>query len=332
MDEAIWLPIVFVGLMGLAVLVYAILDGYDLGVGILLPFSTKYAKDRDMMIASIGPFWDANETWLVLAVGIMLIAFPAAHSIVLLHLYLPATLMLIGLILRGVAFDFRTKAGLNHKATWDHCFRFGSILTSLAQGYMLGQYVVGFQQDAISIGFSILSALCVTAAYAYIGACWLVYKTEGELQTHSAHRARLLGRIAFMGILSVCMVNPWTNPDVYQRWFLGEYHLILWALPSLCIIAFIANDRLLKNVPMRKQSWLPFIYAITLFTGCFLALGVSFYPAIVPNKIDIWEAASATASLKFILVGVIIVVPFILAYTIYSYWVFRGKASDLHYH
>jgi len=332
MTEAYWLPVIFLGLMGLAILVYAVLDGYDLGVGILLPTSGEYERDRDMMIASIGPFWDANETWLVLAVGIMLIAFPAAHSMVLYSLYLPATIMLIGLILRGVAFDFRTKAGLSHKLTWDRCFRAGSILTSLSQGYMLGQYVIGFQQDALSIFFSILSALCVTAAYAYIGACWLIYKTQDKLQYRSAKQARHLGRVAFIGIIAVCLVNPGVNPDVYDRWFVGEYHLLFWVLPALCFSSFLLNDKLIAKVEQYELCWMPFVTAICMFSSCFFALAVSFFPAIVPNHFDVWQAASATESLKFIFVGVILVVPFILAYTIYSYWVFRGKASDLHYH
>ena len=182
MMDAYWLAIIFIGLMGLSVLVYAILDGYDLGVGILLPMGEADEAQRDTMIASIGPFWDANETWLVLAVGIMLIAFPAAHSVVLFHLYIPVAIMLIGLMMRGVAFDFRAKAALDHKLAWDRTFKAGSLLTTLAQGYMLGLYVMGFEASLSAHWFALLSGLGVTLAYSYIGAAWLIMKTEGELQ------------------------------------------------------------------------------------------------------------------------------------------------------
>jgi cytochrome d ubiquinol oxidase subunit II len=355
MNEAYWFPVIFLGLMGLAIFVYAILDGYDLGVGILLPTENPNEaskKHKDIMIASIGPFWDANETWLVLAVGIMLIAFPEAHSVVLYHLYLPATIMLIGLILRGVAFDFRAKTAIASKPHWDRCFRFGSILTSFSQGYMLGLYVIGFQQDTLSILFAILSGLCVTAAYAYIGACWLVFKTEGALQLQSAKQAKLFGRIAFLGIIAVCLVNPFVNPDVFKLWFESELIALLWSLPLICFFAFYWNDKLLSKSwdenggedegkgegqgdeiksELINHSWLPFLLVTIVFLACFMALAVSFFPAIVPNKLDVWEAASSPESLKIILIGVLFVVPFILAYTIYSYWVFRGKATDLSY-
>ena len=333
MNEAYWLPVIFIGLMGLSVLVYAILDGYDLGVGILLPIDEAREEDRDTMIASIGPFWDANETWLVLAVGLMLIAFPAAHSLVFYHLYMPATVMLIGLILRGVAFDFRAKAAIDHKLDWDRCFKIGSVLTCLAQGYMLGQFVVGFASDSGGLIFSLLSAVCVTAAYRYIGACWLVIKTESELQKRMIREARLSGRLALLGVLAVCIVNPLVNPDVFVRWFSGGIYSCLWAIPLICFFAFLSNDRLLGDSRQAaRHCWRPFLQTALVFLCCFVALCLSFFPDIVPNQMDIWEAASAPASLKFILVGAIIVVPIILAYTVFAYWVFRGKATSLHYH
>lgn len=333
MSDAYWLPIVFIGLMGLSVLVYAILDGYDLGVGVLLPMNPEREHDRDIMIASIGPFWDANETWLVLAVGLMLIAFPAAHSLVFYHLYLPATVMLIGLILRGVAFDFRAKAAVDHKHDWDRCFKAGSILTCLAQGYMLGQFVVGFSGEFSAQVFSVLSAICVTAAYRYIGACWLIIKTDEKLQETMIAEARLSGRLALIGVASVCIINPLVNPDVFSRWFSGGAYTALWTIPVICFIAFLANDRLLANSEACKQkSWQPFMYTALIFLSCFVALCLSFFPDIVPDQMTIWEAASAPESLKFILYGAVIVVPIILAYTVFAYWVFRGKASDLRYH
>lgn len=170
-----YLPEIYLLLLGFSVFMYAVLDGYDLGVGILLPSDNEVQRDR--MIASIGPFWDANETWLVLAVGILLIAFPAAHSLILTELYLPTAIMLIALIMRGVSFDFRAKANADHKSRWDWCFRIGSLVTSLTQGYMVGRYIMGFEQSTEALGFAWLSALCVTAAYVYIGGAWLVLKT-----------------------------------------------------------------------------------------------------------------------------------------------------------
>ena len=208
------LPIIFFGLMGLSVLVYAILDGYDLGVGMLLPMDNE--AQRDKMIASIGPFWDANETWLVLAVGLLLIAFPSAHNVILKALYLPAAIMLIGLILRGVAFDFRAKVAMENKRKWDVLFKLGSLITAVTQGFMLGMYVMGFEYTTSAVLFSLLSGVGVAAAYSFIGACWLVMKTEDKLQLRAAHWARVTGWLCFAGVLAVCIVNPLINQGVYD--------------------------------------------------------------------------------------------------------------------
>lgn len=330
-----WLPVIFVGLMGFAILIYSILDGYDLGVGILLPLNdTQEAhKQRNTMIASIGPFWDANETWLVLAVGIMLIAFPPAHSIILFHLYLPASIMLIGLILRGVAFEFRTKATAKYRKLWNCLFKIGSLLTTLTQGYMLGQYVVSFDQSPASIIFCLLSAICVSAAFSYIGAAWLIMKTEGELQIKAVSWAKWAGRGTFIGILSVSIVNAMINPSVFERWFQFPLVMFVLLIPAISIMCFVLNDSLLKRLPKEKDKycWLPFVYVIVIFLTSFIGLAFSFFPDIVPGRLTIWEAASAPESLSFILVGAVIVVPVILLYTIFSYRVFHGKASDLKY-
>jgi cytochrome d ubiquinol oxidase subunit II len=334
MMDAYWLAIIFIGLMGLSVLVYAILDGYDLGVGILLPMGEADEAQRDTMIASIGPFWDANETWLVLAVGIMLIAFPAAHSVVLFHLYIPVAIMLIGLIMRGVAFDFRAKAAVDHKLAWDRTFKAGSLLTTLAQGYMLGLYVMGFEASLSAHLFALLSGLGVTLAYSYIGAAWLIMKTEGELQKRAVTWAKLSGRLCFIGVLAVCIVNPMVNPGVFDRWF--DFPLVMFVLliPALCFAAFLFNDLLLKRLPKTndRHCWLPFLLVVAIFILCFSALAFSFFPDVVPGQMSIWQAASAPESLTVILIGALVVVPVILAYTAFSYWVFRGKASSLNYH
>ncbi|RVU86694.1 cytochrome d ubiquinol oxidase subunit II [Leucothrix sargassi] len=334
MTYAEWLPVIFIGLMGFSVLVYAILDGYDLGVGLLLPLEADKESQRDTMIASIGPFWDANETWLVLAIGLLLIAFPSAHSVVLYHLYIPASIMLVGLILRGVAFDFRAKAAITLKGAWDKAFAIGSLITTLSQGYMLGQYVLGFDDSAAAIAFSVLSAVCVTAAYSYIGAAWLIMKTEGVLQQRSIRMARYSGWASFLGVIAVSVVNIWINPEVYSRWF--NYPLVMFSIliPALCLLSFWLNDMMLKSLPKEndRHCWVPFVLVVFIFICNFIGLAFSFFPDIVPGQLDIWEAASATESLGFILYGAVIVIPVILFYTVFSYRVFHGKATSLKYY
>lgn len=327
-----WLPVIFIGLMGLAIFIYAILDGYDLGVGILLPKDSD--EQRDTMIASIGPFWDANETWLVLGIGILLIAFPSAHSLILLNLYLPVTIMLAGLILRGVAFDFRAKAPEDHKALWDHTFKIGSLLATLSQGYMLGIYVMEFEHSLAAYAFAALSAVCVTAAYSFIGAAWLVMKTEGELQKRAAYWARRCGWLMTLGIIAVSIVNPLISDTIYNKWFGNPLVIILLVIPVFCFILLFIVDRYLKLFPYPNDfgCWIPFASAVMIFLLSFVGLAYSFFPYVVPNKLDIWQAASAPESLMFILYGTIVVLPTIILYTIFSYRVFWGKATQLKYY
>jgi cytochrome bd ubiquinol oxidase subunit II len=327
--EAYWLPVIFVGLMGLAFLLYAVLDGYDLGVGILLPRERE--SQRDTMIASIGPFWDANETWLVLGVGILLIAFPRAHSLILLHLYLPVTVMLAGLILRGVAFDFRAKAPQHDKNLWDWTFKGGSLLATLAQGYMIGLFVVGFEKSSAAYGFALLSAVCVTAGYCFIGGAWLVMKTDGELQARAARWTRLSGWLTALGIAAVTGVNLVGNNQIFSKWFAMPIMLLL---PLLGGLAFIAIEMYLRRFPRADDAgcWIPFVGCLVIFFCSFVALGYSFFPNLVPGQMDVWQAASASESLRFILVGTLIVLPAILAYTVFSYRVFWGKTRELTYY
>ncbi|SFC73024.1 cytochrome d ubiquinol oxidase subunit II [Pseudoalteromonas denitrificans] len=332
MFEANTLAVIFVSLMGLSILLYAILDGYDLGVGILLPLDQK--DDSDTMIASIGPFWDANETWLVLAVGLLLIAFPAAHSFIFKELYLPTAVLLISLVLRGVAFDFRAKAAFSHKPTWNKVFKAGSLLAALSQGYMLGMYVMGFEGTLAAYSFSILSAFGVAAAYSYIGACWLIMKTEGELQKQAVLWAQKSGLICFIGVVAVSLVNPLINPEVYAKWFTWPNTLFILPLPLMCFTLFIFSHIQLKQLPKEndKGCWRPFVAAVVIFTLCFFGLAFSFFPYIVPNTLTIWETAAAPESLSFLLWGTIIVVPVIFSYTAFSYRVFWGKVQELRYH
>lgn len=327
-----WLPEIFLFLMGLAVLIYAVLDGFDLGVGVLMPMDNT--EHRDRMIASIGPFWDANETWLVLAVGILLVAFPQAHNLVLLELYLPAALLLLGLILRGVSFDFRAKAVTAHRRLWDWTFKTGSLVATLAQGYMLGRYVMGFEPGATAQVFALVSAVCVTAAYVYIGGAWLVMKSEGDLQRRAAHWSRRAGWLAALGIAAISVVNPLVSAEVAQRWFSLPEAILLAPIPLVCLGLVIIIDQYLSHVPVRGDigCWFPFAGVAMLFVLSFLGLAYSFYPYVVPGRIAAQDAASADASLRFIGVGVAIVLPLILAYTAFAYRVFWGKSTDLHYH
>lgn len=327
-----YLPGVFAFLMALAIVVYAILDGYDLGVGILLPMDDKARCDK--MIASIGPFWDANETWLVLAVGILLIAFPAAHSVLLRELYLPIFIMLIGLILRGVAFDFRVKAAVQWQSLWNQCFKAGSIIAAASQGFMLGLFVMGFNSSVWSYAFASLSAFCVCAAYAYIGGAWLVLKTEGQLQKTAAQWTRKAGLIAGLGVLSVSLINPIVNNDVATRWFSGAETVLLLMIPLTCFTLFAVVDNYLRHVPHSKDfgCWIPFVSVALIFFLAFQGLAYSFFPYVVPGELTIWQAASSPKSLSFVFWGVLIVVPAIIFYTAFAYRVFWGKAEELSYY
>ncbi len=326
------LPGIFAGLMALAVVIYAILDGYDLGVGLLLPMDNE--AQRDKMIASIGPFWDANETWLVLAVGLLLIAFPSAHNIILKALYLPAAVLLVGLILRGVSFDFRAKVIQHKKDRWDRRFKAGSLIATAAQGYMLGMFVMGFETSWLAFGFAMLSAFGVTMAYALIGACWLIMKTEGELQLRAINWAKKAGWVSVVGILAVSLTNPLINQFVFARWTQLPWAYLFALIPVLCFSFFAVGYVVLKRLPLVDDAgcWLPFVLCCLIFLCSFSGLALSFYPYVVPGQLTIWQAASAPESLRFILYGAIVVVPTILLYTIFTYRVFWGKVRDLEYY
>ena len=337
MDLSFILPLVFAGLMGLSLLIYALLDGYDLGVGLALPWADE--PERDRMIASIGPFWDANETWLVLGVGLLLIAFPSAHSIILGQLYLPVLVLLIGLILRGVAFDFRAKVHADHKGVWDRLFFIGSLLATLAQGYMLGRFVVGFDDTGWAVLFACLSAICVTSAYAFIGGAWLIMKTEDALQRRAITWTHNSLWLMLLGITSVSIVNPLVSDAVYARWFSLPEAILLLPIPALCGIVLLGIHLYFTHTKKRLSSgrepshhWIPFAGAVLAFTLCFQGLAYSFYPYIVPFELTFWDAAADTNSLMFVFWGVAFVFPVIVAYTIVSYKVFWGKARSLEYY
>ncbi|MCR9146062.1 MAG: cytochrome d ubiquinol oxidase subunit II [Rhodobacteraceae bacterium] len=327
----LWLPVAFAALMGVSILVYVCLDGYDLGVGALFPFADEQEKDR--MIASIGPFWDANETWLVLAIGILLVAFPAAHGMILTALYLPVAIMLIGLILRGVAFDFRAKARPAHKPGWDRAFCAGSLMASLSQGFMLGMYIMGLEMTLFTLAFASLTALALTVAYSFIGAGWLIFKTEGALQAKAIRQARrgLWGVVVGLGAVSVA--SPIVSPRIMDKWISVPEIFLLAPLPLMSGLLIVALWLLLRNMPLvgDRLSWLPFALTVALFTLGYLGMAYSFYPYVVPERLTIYDAASAPESLFIILIGTVFVLPVIAGYTVLSYVIFRGKATELRY-
>ncbi len=324
------LPVIFMALMGISMLVYVVSDGYDLGVGMLMHRATD--AEKDVMVASIGPFWDANETWLVLGIGILLVAFPKAHGMVLGELYLPVTLMLIALTLRGVAFDFRVKAKDTHKKTWDRLFFAGSLLASVSQGWMLGRYISGFGEGWNYPLFAGAIALALPMAYALLGAAWLVMKTEGELQERAVGWARTAWGPMVAGMVLISMATPWISATVRERWFALPEIIALMAIPLVTGIALVTVRVLLKSQIVRGPlCWLPFVLLIGVFVLGFLGLAYSIYPFVVIDKLTIWQAASSPAALKVILFGVCISVPAIAGYTVFSYRVFRGKTGELKY-
>ncbi len=330
-DPATWLPVTFAGLMGLSILIYVVLDGFDLGVGVLFPMAD--AKEKDRMIASIGPFWDANETWLVMAIGLLLVAFPAAHGTILTALYLPVAIMLIGLILRGVAFEFRAKAPAPRKELWNRLFFAGSLVTALAQGFMLGLYIMGLEFTLLTIAFGILTALCLTVGFGFIGATWLIIKTDGQLQQKAVGWARqgLVGII--VGLAAVSLATPFVSQRILDKWFSVPEFLILAPLPLMSILFVVVLWISLRHLPDThdRWSWVPFAATSALFVLAFAGLAYSFYPYVVPEKLTIYEAASAPESLFIILLGTLFVLPIIIGYSALSYTVFRGKATELRY-
>jgi cytochrome d ubiquinol oxidase subunit II len=330
-----WLPLVFLALMGVSMLAYVILDGFDLGVGILLRRAGE--PEKDMMIASIGPFWDANETWLVLGVGILLVAFPMAHGVILGELYLPVALMLAGLILRGVAFDFRVKARDNHKHAWNLAFHAGSVMAAFAQGMMIGLYIVGFEYGAAQLAFAVFTGLALTAGYALLGATWLIMKTEGRLQQQAVTWARGSLVLCGLGVAAVSVATPLVSQQIFDKWFSFPNILLLAPIPLVTAGLFVLTDQILRRLPewlARGQDalgWVPFAASVGIFLLAFNGLAYSLFPYLVVDRMTIWQAASAPESLKVILIGVIIVLPSIVGYTIYSYRVFWGKARTLSY-
>lgn len=325
------LPLIFAALMAISILAYVILDGYDLGVGMLMAHGDR--AERDKMVATIGPFWDANETWLVLGIGLLLVAFPTAHGVVLQALYLPVALMLLGLTLRGVAFEFRVKAQAQYQRWWDWAFIGGSTLSSLTQGYMLGLYIMGFKEGWVTHAFALAAAAGLAAAYCFVGATWLIGKTDGALQRRAVGWSRWTLVATAISMMAVSLATPLVSPRIFERWFAFPNIIGLLPIPLMTGALFLSLWVFLKRMPRTDHSldFVPFLGAVSLFVLGFLGLAYSFYPYIVPEKLTIWQAASAPESLFIILMGALVVLPVIAAYTAFSYYVFRGKATELRY-
>jgi len=331
LNDSALLAYVFACLMGLAMLIYAILDGFDLGVGMMINSATD--KEKDQMIASIGPFWDANETWLVLGAGLLLVAFPMAHGKILTELYAPVTVMLFGVIFRGVAFDFRSKAPPEEKPKWNRYFFLGSLIAALAQGYMLGSYIIGFNDSLAGMAFSTLIAVCLASAYCLMGACWLILKCQDTLQLKAIRWAKYHLITSLIGLMAVSLATPLLSQRIFNKWFNFPELLLLAPIPLMTGILIIGLLFILKHMPFPKDqyAWLPLALTIGVYMLSFFGLAYSFFPYIIPEQMTIPDAAAAPASLRIMLFGVITVFPILLCYTAYSHYVFRGKAQELSY-
>ena len=321
------LPVVFMALMGVSMLVYVVSDGYDLGVGMLMHRATD--AEKDVMIASIGPFWDANETWLVLGVGILLIAFPAASGIVLGALYLPVVAMLVGLMLRGVAFEFRMKALGWHRELWNWLFWAGSFLASFCQGVMLAAYITGFERSLFNYLFNIVVGASVCGGYVLLGATWLIGKTEGELQKKAMAWTRWGLLWVALGVALVSIATPLISETVRAKWFDFPATLALMLLPAASLAAWIWVWRTVGGFRQGRpvRDWQPFAGVVAIFVISFLGLAYSLFPYVVIDRLTLWEAAAHPSALKVTLIGALIVLPFIVGYTIVAYRVFGGKAK-----
>lgn len=322
------LPLIWAGLIAFAVLAYVVLDGFDLGIGILFPLFPEKA-DRDVMTNTVAPVWDGNETWLVLGGGGLMAVFPLAYAVVMPALYIPMILMLLGLVFRGVAFEFRFRTE-RWRGLWDWGFALGSTVAALMQGIALGMLVQGipYANRAYAGGswdwltpFALVSGLAVVVGYALLGATWLNLKTTGALRD-KAKKIALTAGIGTIGLIGVVSLwTPFINGLYFERWFgfptafFSAFVPLLLATSAFALWHGLTTDRHLQ----------PFLAALALFVLSFVGLGISFYPYVVPGALTIHEAAAPDSSLAFLLVGAAVLIPIILAYTGYAYWIFRGK-------
>lgn len=329
------LTVVWAVIIAFAVAMYVVMDGFDLGIGILFP-GFRVGKERDQAMNAIAPVWDGNETWLVLGGGGLLAAFPLAYAIILPALYAPLIAMLLGLVFRGVAFEFRWRDP-GHRPWWDAGFFGGSLVATFAQGVTLGALLQGIEVNGRTYGggwwdwlsgFSLLTGLSLVAGYALLGACWLIWKTEGEIHLDARRFARIALPVMLVALGAVSLWTPFLETKYYQRWF--DYPGLFVTLPMP--LAVVATSVWLWSSLGERPDHRPFLLALTLFGLALAGLGVSMWPDVIPGRVSIWQAAAPHTSQAFMLVGAAVLVPLILAYTAWSYWVFRGKVGEHGYH
>jgi cytochrome d ubiquinol oxidase subunit II len=329
------LTVIWAGIIGFAIVAYVVMDGFDLGIGILFP-SLKVGTERDTAMNSIAPVWDGNETWLVLGGGGLMAAFPLAYAIILPALYAPIIAMLLGLVLRGVAFEFRWRDP-GHRALWDVAFTLGSTVATFAQGITLGALLQGITVEGrVYAGgwwewlspFTCLTGLGLVIGYALLGSAWLIWKTEGSLQEQAYRHAWRLGFALLAIIALVSLATLQLEAQYYRRWLAYPGVLATAQVPLATLIVSVLFFRSLKL----RRHLQPFLFVLALFALCIVGLGISIWPDVIPARLTIWQAAAPYRSQLFMLVGAVIMVPIILAYTAWSYWVFRGKVGAEGYH
>jgi cytochrome d ubiquinol oxidase subunit II len=325
------LPLIWAVIILFGIMMYVIMDGFDLGIGILYPFFTE-KEDRDVMMNTVAPVWDGNETWLVLGGAGLLAAFPLAYSVVLSALYLPVIFMLVGLIFRGVAFEFRFKAREQERHFWDKAFIGGSFAATFFQGMVLGAYIDGIPvaNQAYAGGpldwvspFSIFTGAGLVVAFALLGSTWLIMKTEGALQQRAYRITRWLAWVLLGVIVAISVWTPLAHEEIAQRWF--SFPNLIWLAPVPLLVA-AATYTLVRAVAQRRQA-APFVCTLALIFLGYSGLGISLWPNIIPPSVSIWEASAPPQSQGFTLVGALLIIPVILMYTVWAYYVFRGKVK-----
>jgi len=335
MDIGFDLTVVWAGIILFAVFAYVVMDGFDLGIGILFPVFAV-GRERDQAINAVAPVWDGNETWLVLGGGGLFAAFPLAYGVLMTALYPPIIAMLLALVFRGVAFEARWRDP-GHRRWWDLAFTGGSVVAAFSQGVALGALLQGVEVSGRAYGggwldwltpFSLLTGASVVAGYALLGACWLIWKTEGGTQDHAYRLAARCGLLLLLGIVAVSVATLGLEFDYHRRWLGFPAVLLTAQVPLLTAILAYAFYRALR----RRRELAPFLLALGMFLLTFIGFCISVFPYVVPDALTIWDAAAPPSSQWFMLVGAAVLVPVILAYTGWSYWVFRGKVGDEGYH
>ncbi len=326
------LPLIWLIIIGFGLMMYVIMDGFDLGIGLLFPFINN-EHDKDTMVNTVAPVWDGNETWLVLGGASLMAAFPLAYSFLLSELYIPLIFMLIGLIWRGVAFEFRFKSDLHHKPFWDKAFAAGSYLATFCQGACLGAFITGVKVTGPSYTggafdwltpFSVFTGLGLLVTYALLGSTWLIMKTEGRLQRQMITLTRPVTWLLLFMMAGVTVWTPFINQAILNRWFSLPNLFFLLPVPILVVLFAWGIFHQLK----KQTHAAAFILTLGLIFLGYTGLGLSIWPNIIPPDVSIWQAAAPQQSMGFALVGALFIIPFILAYTAWSYYVFRGKVRE----